>query len=574
MSIIMKKVRWKNFLSTGNNYSEIILNKHKTTSISGENGSGKTTMLDAIVFALFGRPYRNINIPQLVNSINKKDCIVELYFDIGKKPYVVRRGISPKVFEIYQDGKLIDQDSTTKDYQKMFEDQILKMSFKSFCQVVILGSTNYIPFMRLTAAERRSVVENLLDINVFSTMNSVLKGNMSILKDSLINTNNKMEVLREKTELQKNHIDILKKKQDKHHEDQIAKKKELMLQREELKEKIEKTEQKISELTAKTSKKQEVEKELNSLFSELMILEKTVTKNNKEIKFIEDATTCHFCTQTINEQTKNKLISDKNNEIKHTCLQSDQIERKVNMLKKQIDEINKISKECLELSNECNELNSSCKAINKLILSLENEINSNAIDKTDIETAQAKMGDFIKEGKLLVDEKQKILDDTHYANIAYVLLKDSGIKSKIIKHYLPIMNKVINKYLSEMNFFVQFELDEEFKESIKSRNRDIFSYENFSEGEKRKIDLALLFAWRKISQVKNSLSCNLLIFDEILDGSLDDSATKLLLNILQIMDKNSNIFVISHKSKDILQDKFEHNIMFTKKKNFSKAIHE
>lgn len=574
MSIIMKKVRWKNFLSTGNNYSEIILNKHKTTSISGENGSGKTTMLDAIVFALFGRPYRNINIPQLVNSINKKDCIVELYFDIGKKPYIVRRGISPKVFEIYQDGKLIDQDSTTKDYQKMFEDQILKMSFKSFCQVVILGSTNYIPFMRLTAAERRSVVENLLDINVFSTMNSVLKGNMSILKDSLINTNNKMEILREKTELQKNHIDILKKKQDKHHEDQIAKKKELMLQREELKEKIEKTEQKISELTAKTSKKQEVEKELNSLFSELMILEKTVTKNNKEIKFIEDATTCHFCTQTINEQTKNKLISDKNNEIKHTCLQSDQIERKVNMLKKQIDEINKISKECLELSNECNELNSSCKAINKLILSLENEINSNAIDKTDIETAQAKMGDFIKEGKLLVDEKQKILDDTHYANIAYVLLKDSGIKSKIIKHYLPIMNKVINKYLSEMNFFVQFELDEEFKESIKSRNRDIFSYENFSEGEKRKIDLALLFAWRKISQVKNSLSCNLLIFDEILDGSLDDSATKLLLNILQIMDKNSNIFVISHKSKDILQDKFEHNIMFTKKKNFSKAIHE
>jgi len=570
----MKKVRWKNFLSTGNNYSEIILNKHKTTSISGENGSGKTTMLDAIVFALFGRPYRNINIPQLVNSINKKDCIVELYFDIGKKPYIVRRGISPKVFEIYQDGKLIDQDSTTKDYQKMFEDQILKMSFKSFCQVVILGSTNYIPFMRLTAAERRSVVENLLDINVFSTMNSVLKGNMSILKDSLINTNNKMEILREKTELQKNHIDILKKKQDKHHEDQIAKKKELMLQREELKEKIEKTEQKISELTAKTSKKQEVEKELNSLFSELMILEKTVTKNNKEIKFIEDATTCHFCTQTINEQTKNKLISDKNNEIKHTCLQSDQIERKVNMLKKQIDEINKISKECLELSNECNELNSSCKAINKLILSLENEINSNAIDKTDIETAQAKMGDFIKEGKLLVDEKQKILDDTHYANIAYVLLKDSGIKSKIIKHYLPIMNKVINKYLSEMNFFVQFELDEEFKESIKSRNRDIFSYENFSEGEKRKIDLALLFAWRKISQVKNSLSCNLLIFDEILDGSLDDSATKLLLNILQIMDKNSNIFVISHKSKDILQDKFEHNIMFTKKKNFSKAIHE
>lgn len=574
MSIIMKKVRWKNFLSTGNNYSEIILNKHKTTSISGENGSGKTTMLDAIVFALFGRPYRNINIPQLVNSINKKDCIVELYFDIGKKPYIVRRGISPKVFEIYQDGKLIDQDSTTKDYQKMFEDQILRMSFKSFCQVVILGSTNYIPFMRLTAAERRSVVENLLDINVFSTMNSVLKGNMSILKDSLTNTNNKMEVLKEKIELQKNHIDILKKKQDKHHEDRIAKKKELILQREELQQKIENIEHKMSQLTAQTSKKQEVEKELNSLFSELMILEKTVTKNNKEVKSIEDATTCPFCTQTINEQTKNKLISDKNNEIKHTCSQSNQIERKVNLLKKQIDEINKISKECLELSNECNELNSSCKAINKLILSLENELNSSVIDKTDIETAQAKMGDFIKEGKLFVDEKQKILDDTHYANIAYVLLKDSGIKSKIIKHYLPIMNKVINKYLSEMNFFVQFELDEEFKESIKSRNRDIFSYENFSEGEKRKIDLALLFAWRKISQVKNSLSCNLLIFDEILDGSLDDSATKLLLNILQIMDKNSNIFVISHKSKDILQDKFEHNIMFTKKKNFSKAIHE
>lgn len=572
MSILMKAVRWKNFLSTGNNFTEIKLNKHKTTSISGENGSGKTTMLDAIVFALFGKAYRNINIPQLPNSINKKDCMVELYFNIGENEYKIRRGLAPKIFEIYKNKILIDQDSKSKDYQRMLEEQILRMNYKSFCQVVILGSTNYIPFMRLTAAERRSVVENLLDINVFSTMNTLLKGKKSLLNEQLRVIEGKMEILKEKIDLQKDHIKLMENQKIKKEQETGNKQKELNDKKNKLSSEIEILEKNIEENLNKILYKDKEQNVLNTLTSDLLLLSKSISKIEKEINSIEKLSTCFVCSQDVDDEVKEKLKLTKIQELDKQNKDFSTIEESLNKLKEKIKKYDDIQEILKKDRSELSEAKASIRAIDQQLNDI--KVSVTDIAQEEIDALKQKMNIYIDQGKELIKEKQEIKDNLHYYKIALYLLKDSGIKSKIIKHYLPIMNKVINRYLSEMNFFVQFELDEEFKETIKSRNRDIFSYENFSEGEKRKIDLALLFAWRKISQVKNSLNCNLLIFDEILDGSLDDNATKLLLSILEMIDNDSNIFVISHKSKDILQDKFENNIMFKKKKNFSKISHD
>ena len=570
----MKKVRWKNFLSTGNTFSEISLDKHKTTSISGENGSGKTTMIEAIIFALFGRPYRNINIPQLPNSINNKDCVVELYFDIGKNNYKIRRGLCPKIFEIYHNGVLIDQDSKSKDYQRMLEEQILRMNFKSFCQVVILGSTNYVPFMKLTAAERRNVVENLLDINVFSTMNTLLRGRVSQLNENSRIVDSKLEILKEKTELQKKYIQKIKERESQVFEEKRVRAEELKKEVLEFKEKLSKSKLDLNKLDTFLVLKEEIQDKINKLNSEILSLNKSLSAILKQQSGISGLSVCPTCTQDIDSKTKDKLNKSKQKEIDSIQNEIVRIETELTDLQSQKNKVQEHENTKNEVLLKFNRIASDIESHENTIALLEKEISIISSQQSHIEEAEANMNQYIGEGKALVKEKTEISDDLHYCKIASLILKDSGIKSKIIKHYLPVMNKIINRYLSEMNFFIQFELDEEFKETIKSRNRDIFSYENFSEGEKRKIDLALLFAWRKISQIKNSLNCNLLIFDEILDGSLDDNATKLLLNILQIIDKESNIFVISHKSKDILQDKFEHNITFVKKKNFSKVSHD
>lgn len=562
-----EKIRWKNFLSTGNIFTELQLNKNDTTLISGENGAGKTTVLDAIVFCLFGKPYRNINIPQLVNSINQKDCVTEIEFDMSGIKYKVRRGIAPKFFEIYKDGKLIDQDATNKDYQKMFEDQILRMSYKSFCQVVILGSTNYVPFMRLTAAERRSVVENLLDIDVFSNMNILLKGKLSFLKDQQKDADNKIVLLRERAEGQKKLVKTLESS----NKEQIEKSQSSL---EEYRKEIEVLTNDNEELLKQVDEleKKLIPTDMSIQDIELSKIETEESKLEKEISFYEKNSSCTRCKQELCEDHKQSITKVLKEDLSNLSAKKTTVLGRMKVIKDHMESNSKINKAITDLNKQIQLNNAKIVSTKGIINKTTEQINKAAKDTKNVDDEKEKFNLIVQEGIDAAENRKSIVEDVHYHSIAASLLKDSGIKGKIIKHYLPIMNRVINKYLAQMDFFVQFELSESFEETIKSRHRDIFTYDSFSEGEKRKIDLALLFAWRKIAAIKNSLSCNLLIFDEVLDGSLDDYATESFLNILKSFGSSTNVFVISHKSKELLQDKFQDHISFVKKGNFSKIL--
>jgi len=571
--LILKKIRWKNFLSTGNTFTEIILNKRKSTLISGANGSGKTTLLDALVFGLFGKPYRNINIPQLVNSVNKKDCIVEIEFSVGGIDYKVVRGLAPKTLEIYKQGKLIDQDSKAKDYQKMFEENILKMNCKAFCQVIVLGSTNYIPFMALTAGERREIVEALLDIDVFSMMNSLLKGKISENKEELKEVGHKLSLLKERADAQTNHIKVLKEKSKTSIEKYQQEIEQSLKQNEELNSEILSLTAQINDLVVNIKDDEpEIEKQLRLAERIVDDNDTNISKIEKEISFYHNTDKCPTCSQNINAELKTQKL--------HTCnLQKNELKdytakqvMVIDSLKEKLQTLFHIQSKIDSIQNKIKDVQSNISANNQYIKKMNKQIADLHSESGDIESENDKLQIIMNDGKKHLDDKKELEENAQYYTMASLIMKDSGIKSKIIKYYLPIMNKIINQYLDHMDFFVHFELDESFVETIKSRHRDIFTYASFSEGEKRKIDLALLFAWREIAKLKNSLNCNLLIFDEVLDGSLDDTATDAFLSIInsKFFKKDTNIFVISHKPKDTLQDKFKGHLTFVKKNNFSR----
>jgi DNA repair exonuclease SbcCD ATPase subunit len=564
--ITFTKIRWKNFLSTGNNFTELDLVKNKSTLISGENGAGKTTFLDAISFVLFGKPYRNINIPQLANSINQKDCVVEIEFNTNGSNYKIVRGLAPKVFEIYKDKLLVNQDSKSKDYQKMLEEQVIQMNYKSFCQVVILGSTNYVPFMRLSAAERRAIVEYLLDIDVFSVMNTMLKAKIATAKDNIRDIEHRLAILMERAKAQKNHIKVLQEKSKESKDKIITEIEQNQATISELQKDIQTIQLGVDDLQEQTNNASDTE--ANNISYQIKNITAQINKLNKEIEYYQNNKECTLCKQKLSQEHKTSIMSTLEASKNEMNAKSAELNSLFEDLDKQIQEDRELGKKILALEKEITIKNNTISACNQFIAKLQKEMNKD--DTVDFDAENNKLDSIVEEGKKETEQRQELSDDLQYYSIASILLKDSGIKSKIIKHYLPIMNKVINGYLSKMDFFVQFELSESFEETIKSRHRDIFTYDSFSEGEKRKIDLALLFAWRYIAQLKNSLSCNLLIFDEVLDGSLDDSATDAFLNILKGLDKSTNIYVISHKSKELLQDKFEDHIVFVKRNNFSK----
>ena len=556
-------------LSTGNQFTEVALDRSKSTLIVGENGAGKSTILDALSFALYGKPFRNINKPQLVNSMTQKNLVVECEFMVGSKHFCVKRGIKPQIFEIYQNGEMINQNSSARDYQEYLEKSILKLSFKSFGQIVILGSANYLPFMQLPAHARREVIEDLLDIQIFTTMNNLLKEKIATNKAAISDADYQINLIDNKIELTNKHINSLKTNND----HLIKQKQELI---DELMGEILLTEMALTRennnLDGRLSLIADSEK-VNSKRTKLIELESQLETKirslKKEITFYHDNDSCPTCRQGIDHDFKNETISErevKQNEVTDAL---SKIETEINAINDRVNEITEINKEITAINTKISELNSDIRSWNNSIRTIQTEIdglekNTAVIDESrdDLDLLNSQLGIQQKHKEDLANERSVI-------EVAGVLLKDSGIKTRIIKQYVPIMNKLINKYLAAMDFFVQFELDENFNETIRSRYRDDFSYASFSEGEKMRIDLSLMFTWRAIAKLRNSASTNLLIMDEVFDSSLDVGGTEEFLKILEGLTGDTNTFVISHKG-DQLYDKFHSVVKFEKHANFSR----
>ena len=559
-------VRWKNFLSTGNQFTEIQLDKQSTTLIIGENGAGKSTILDALCFALFGKPFRNISKMQMVNSINNSSAVVEVEFKIGTINYKVVRSIKPNKFEIYQNSILINQNANARDYQKILEQQILKLNYRSFTQVVILGSSTFVPFMQLKARHRREVVEEILDIQIFSTMNLILKQRLKTILENIRENDYQYELASEKISFQENHIADLKDNKEKiiqQKEDLIVTNKEEIFSRTEEKADLEWTNDNLLSSINDKVKIETKSTKLKDIQSTLVEKHRTHTSM---VDFFEDNEDCPTCQQHIDELFKSDMITQKKSEADKIQVGMKELKTELEKVSSRKDEIKSITNTIRENQVEIAKIESSILELEKFNSQLSTEITQFKSDGASVSDID-KLKELKEEAQVYNKEKSKLREDKLYAEAARNMLQDTGIKTKIIKQYLPIMNKLINKYLTSMEFYVNFTLDENFEETIKSRYRDEFSYSSFSEGEKMRIDLALLFTWRAVAKMKNSTNTNLLILDEIFDSSLDGTGTDEFLKILHTLS-GENVFVISHK-QDVLADKFKSTIKFEKVKNFS-----
>ena len=570
MSITFNRVAWKNFLSTGNTYTEIQLDRDSTTLIVGGNGAGKSTMLDALSFGLFGKPYRNINKPQLINSINNKDCKVEVEFTVGPNRYKVVRGMKPQMFEIHRNGELFNETSHAREFQKMLEQNILKLNHKSFHQIVVLGSSSFVPFMQLSASQRREVIEDLLDINIFSKMNSILREGISVIRDKINDKTHQVDLIRSKIEMQRKYIRDIKTL----NEEKIREKQTEITSQENIIEQINIQNEKIQEALQTTYDQTEKNLRLTTdSLSQSKIeatgLKKEISSLVKESKFFDENDVCPTCTQQITESIKHEKkteIAKKAEEVQNSYKK---VNEDIESNQKLVEELTKQSEEQKKLNAEYNENNLKISWAHKAIAKLEKEIAQVSNTKTNIVEASNELDRFIDHKDALITEKMELDQNHDYSKAMSEMLKDTGIKTKIIRQYLPVMNKYVNNYLQTLDFFVHFELDEAFNETIRSRHRDSFSYDSFSEGEKQRIDLALLFTWRQIARMKNSVATNLLVLDETFDSSLDNDGIENLFKIIYSLGETANVFVISHKG-EILDNRFKHKIEFYKDKNFSK----
>ena len=568
--ITFKKIRWRNFLSTGNQFSEVDFQNSRTNLVIGTNGAGKSTMLDALTFGLFNKPFRKINKPQLVNTTNEKDCVVEIEFSVNSRDYLVRRGIKPNIFDIEVNGTLLKRESDDRINQKLLEENILKVNYKSFTQIVILGTSTFVPFMQLTSANRRDVIEDLLDIRIFSAMNTLIKERMKIQKEKVRSLELKRETVKDKMCMQENFISEIEKQGKDDIEENKDKVKVLAVENDTHLEHNQLLESNVSDLL----KEQEEVTGAGEKLAKLNTLKGKITQKvstiTKEHKFFTDNVTCPTCTQDIEESFRLNRIDDVQNKAKELKRGFEELEETIKLEENRERQSTKLAKEITKLNHDISQNNTRISLNQRQIRDLEDEVQTITERLKNRNTENEKLKEFKTNLQNITENLSTNREEIVHHDFAHSLLQDDGVKTKIIKKYLPFINQQVNRYLQMMDFYINFTLDEEFNETVKSPIHEDFSYSSFSEGEKMRIDLALLFTWREVARVKNSVNTNLLIMDEVFDSSLDGFGTDEFLKIIRFVIKDANIFVISHKSG--MEDKFESVIRFDKVKGFSSIV--
>ena len=564
--INFKTIRWKNFLSTGNIFTEVNLSSKGTTLIVGENGAGKSTILDAITFALFGKTFRNINKPQLMNTITRKELVVEIEFSIQSNHYKIVRGMKPNVFEVYCNDTLLNQSAEMRDYQEVLEKSILKINYKSFCQVVILGSASFVPFMQLPAAQRRAIIEDLLDLQVFTTMNTLLKDKVQENSNQIQLNDNERKIVDAKIKMVKEHLKELQTKNEQFVREKKQAAKDVEAKIKETSDSRASYIEQATTLRDRSVGVDSIKKRIDKLKDLRSQMEAKTKLLAGEVEFFKNHDNCPTCKQSISDDFSCEIVDKRNTEITEISSGLEKLIETYNQNSDKLKELLEIESQADDLLNKASHEALKIKLLNEQLSSLLKELEE--AKKTAKETSDVKVVDLEKELTNLSNQYNILQEDKQVLGAASMLLKDGGIKTRIVNQYIPVINKLINKYLGEFDLFVEFNLDEQFNEVIKSRYRDEFSYASFSEGEKQKIDLAILFTWRAVAKLRNSLSTNLLILDEVFDSSLDGQSADDLLKILQNISRDSNVFIISHR--DTLHDKFENTIKFVKTKSFSR----